>query len=189
MSRVVDSSGAYRDFEIEVFSSNLKPEDVQQKLGQGISNAETDTALVAAGHGNSRWAKIPYGANAASRYLECVCFAFTTNVVVGDGAFYVHIPAELDKMILTYVHALVITAGTTGTTDIQIANVTNGVDILSTKLTIDSTETGSNTAATAAVINPLNRIVTLNNVLRIDVDAVSTTKPKGLIVTMGFKYP
>lgn len=92
-------------------------------------------------------------------------------------------------MNLVRVHARVITAGTTGTTDIQIANVTDAVDMLSTKLTIDSAATGSDTAATAAVINTATDDVVTNDLLRIDIDAASTTKPKGLIVTLEFQLP
>ena len=111
---------------------------------------------------------------------------FGTSVATGDGKFYFHIDARLDGKRIKDIHAEVITAGTTGTTDIQIANVDAGVDILTTKLTIDSGETGSDTAATPAIITVANAGVTLNQVLRIDVDAVSTTAPKGLIITLGF---
>ena len=52
------------------------------------------------------------------------------------------------------------------------------------KLTIDSAETGSDTAATAAVINTSNDDLATNDVLRVDIDAVSTTPPQGLIVTL-----
>jgi hypothetical protein len=124
-----------------------------------------------------------------TKYKEAVPFEWTTDVATGDGKFYTHVPPELDGYNLTYVHAEVITAGTTGTTDIQIYNVDNALDMLSTKLTIDSGETGSDTAATPAVINTSNDHVNTNDVLRIDVDAVSTTAPKGLIITMGFKLP
>jgi len=127
------------------------------------------------------------GAGSGYRYFEVVAFDFTIDVAVGDGASYIHVPASYNGMELTEVHALVITAGTTGTTDIQLANVTDAVDMLSTKLTIDSGETGSDTAATPAVINGANAIVATNDVLRVDIDAVSTTAPKGLIVTLGFK--
>ena len=118
--------------------------------------------------------------------ISTVAVAYTTNVAVGDGKSYVVIPSAMNGLNLTRVHARVITAGTTGTTDIQIANVTDSVDMLSTKLTIDSGETGSDTAATAAVINTANDEVATNDLLRIDLDAVSTTPPQGLIVTMEF---
>lgn len=116
-----------------------------------------------------------------------IVFDFTTNTATGDGKFYLHIPRDLNNTILTEVHAEVITAGVTNTTDIQIANVDKAWDMLSTKLTIDSAETGSDTAATAAVINSFQDHVALNDVLRVDVDAISTTPAKGLIITLGFK--
>ena len=51
------------------------------------------------------------------------------------------------------------------------------------------TETGSDTAATAAVINASNDHVNTNDVIRVDLDAVQTTAAKGLIVTLGFQLP
>jgi len=121
-----------------------------------------------------------------TRSFQFVVFPPLNSVATGDGAFYFTVPAEINTWILTAVHARVITAGTTNTTDIQIHNVTDAVDMLSTKLTIDSAETGSDTAAAAAVINTSNDDVATNDLLRIDVDAVSTTPPKGLIVRLQF---
>ena len=120
-------------------------------------------------------------------YINAQVFGYTTDVATGDGKYYFHIPAFWDRFYLVEVHARVITAGTTNTTDIQIANVTDSVDMLSTKLTIDSAETGSNTAAAPAVIDITKDEVAENDLLRIDVDAVSTTAPKGLIITLGFR--
>ncbi len=127
------------------------------------------------------------GSYAGTKNVQLVVFDFTTNTAIGDGKFYFHVPASLDGMNLVAVHAEVITAGTTGTTDIQIHNVDNVLDMLSTKLTIDSAETGSDTAATAAVINTSNDHVNTNDVLRIDVDAISTTAAKGLIISLDFR--
>lgn len=115
-----------------------------------------------------------------------VAFDFTESITTGDGAFYYVVPSNLSGKNLVRVHARVITAGTTGTTDIQIHNVTDAQDMLSTKLTIDSGETGSDTAATPAVINGSYDDVATNDLLRIDVDAVSTTAPEGLIITLEF---
>jgi hypothetical protein len=128
-------------------------------------------------------------AQSALRTIQATCFNYTDDVATGDGAAYIHIPAALNGMNLVSAHAEVITAGTTGTTDIQIANVTDTTDMLTTKITVDSTETGSDTAATAAVINTATDDVVTNDLLRIDVDAVSTTAPKGLIVTLEFRLP
>jgi len=123
------------------------------------------------------------------RGIQMVLFDFTTDVATGDGKFFFHIDPSLDGNDLIDVHAEVITAGTTGTTDIQINNVTQAADMLSTKLTIDSAETGSDTAATPAVIDTANDDVAENDLIRIDVDAISTTAPKGLIITLGFRTP
>ncbi|MFA6897252.1 MAG: hypothetical protein WCQ96_03130 [Patescibacteria group bacterium] len=127
------------------------------------------------------------GSNLGIRYVQMILFDFATDIATGDGKGYFVVPAGLNGMNLISVHAKVVTAGTTNTTDIQINNVTDNVDILSTKITIDSGETGSDTAATAAVIDATKDDVATNDVLRIDVDAASTTKPKGLIVTLGFQ--
>ena len=121
--------------------------------------------------------------------VQIIVFEFTTDVATGDGKAYFHVDQRLAGHIVVDVHAEDITAGTTGTTDIQIANVTQAFDILSTKLTIDSGETGSDTAATAAVINTSNDLLTLHDLMRIDVDAISTTAPKGLIITIGARRP
>jgi len=129
------------------------------------------------------------GSNMSVRYYQMIPFDFGTDIATGDGKYYFHVPPALNGMNLVYVHARVITAGTTNTSDIQIANVTDSVDMLSTKLTIDSGETGSDTAAAAAVIDTDKDDVATNDLIRIDVDAASTTKPKGLIITMGFQLP
>src|SRR3990167_4109227 len=121
--------------------------------------------------------------------VEIVVFDYTTDCATGDGKAYFHIDNKLGGMDLVRVHAECITAGTTGTMDIQIANVTQAADMLSTKLTIDSAETGSDTAAAAAVIDTANDDVQTNEVLRIDVDAIHTTAAKGLIVTLVFRLP
>lgn len=125
----------------------------------------------------------------ATKSIQVVAFDYTTDTAIGDGAAYFHVPASLAGYNIVAVHAEVITAGTTGTTDIQIANVTQAADILSTVITIDSTETGSDTAATPAVIDTAQDDLTENDVIRIDVDAVSTTAAKGLIVTLDLQLP
>lgn len=123
------------------------------------------------------------------RSISLQVFDGIDEVTTGDGKAYFTIPEELNGANLTSVHARVITAGTTGTTDIQIRNVTDTADMLSTKLTIDSGETGSDTAATAAVINTSTDDVATNDLIAIDVDATSTTEAKGLVVRLQFLIP
>ena len=129
------------------------------------------------------------GSNLGEKVVQIIAFDFTTNTATGDGKGYFVVPSSMTGMDLVEVSATVITAGTTNTTDIQIANVTQAADILSTKMTIDSAETSTSTAATPAVISATEDDVTTNDVLRIDVDAVSTTPAKGLIVTLIFRLP
>lgn len=119
-------------------------------------------------------------------------FGPTTDTVIGDGKKYFHIPAELNGMNLVAVHAEVISAGTTNETIIQIHELVGAVDMLNTgngRLSVDTGETGSDTAANPAVINTTNDDVATNDVIRIDVDQVSTTAAKGLIVTLTFQTP
>lgn len=129
------------------------------------------------------------GSKFGERAIQLVIIEFATDVAIGDGKFFFHIDSRLAGMNLVDVHAEVITAGTTGTLDIQIRNVTQAADMLTTKLTIDSGETGSDTAAVPAVIDAANDDVAENDVIAVDIDAVQTTAPKGLLVTLGFRLP
>jgi len=136
---------------------------------------------------------------AGIKAVQVVPFDFTTDVAVGDGAFYFRVPSSLNNWILTGVSANVVTAGSTNATNVDLArcaattsgNVCSGTvsDMLSTNLTIDSGENDSATAAAPAVIDTANDDVTTGQIIRVDVDAVSTTAPKGLIVNMEFTAP
>lgn len=120
------------------------------------------------------------------RTVTIQIYAGTTACATGDGQAYFRVPSALTGMNLVSVAAAVVTAGTTGTMDIQIYNVTDSCDMLSTKLTIDSGETDSSTAATAAVIDTDHDDVATGDMLRIDIDAVHTTPATGLVVEMQF---
>jgi hypothetical protein len=134
-----------------------------------------------------------------TKTIEIVVFDFATDTATGDGKYFFYVPSTMNNGVITGVHAQVITAGTTNTTDVQIArcepvatgNACSGtvVDVLTTKLTVDSGEDDSSTAATAAVINTSNDDLTTGRVLRVDVDAVSTTAAKGLILTILVQVP
>jgi hypothetical protein len=122
-----------------------------------------------------------------TRCVSIQIYAGTTSCATGNGQAYFRVPSALNGMNLVAVAAAVVTAGTTGTMDIQIANVTDSVDMLTTKLTIDTGETDSSTAATAAVIDTTNDDVVTGDMLRIDIDAVhSGTAAKGLVVELQF---
>lgn len=128
-------------------------------------------------------------AAADNKYVQFQLFSGTQNASVGDGRAYFKIPAGYNAHNLSAVTASVITAGTTGTLDIQIYNVTQAADMLSTKLTIDSGETTSETAATPAVIDTANDDVATNDLIRVDIKAVHTTPSQGLILGLTFNDP
>jgi len=123
--------------------------------------------------------------------VSVVVFDAISTCTTGDaaGGVFVRIPSACNGMNLVEVAACVYTAGTTGTMDIQIHNITDTTDMLSTKITIDSAETDSSTAATPAVINAALDDVVTGDKLRIDVDAVHTTPATGLVVELTFQLP
>lgn len=133
------------------------------------------------------------GSDFGKTVVSILVFDDSQDVAIGDGAgdVFWRVPAVLNGYNLVAVAAHVQTAGTTNTTDVQIARTRSGstVDMLTTKITIDSTEVDSATAATPAAINASNDDVATADRIRIDVDAVSTTPPKGLLVELTFQLP
>lgn len=123
--------------------------------------------------------------------VQLLVFDDATDCATGDGAgdLWFRVPSTLNGMDLVGVAASCQTAGTTGTMDVQVHNVTQAADMLSTKITIDSAETDSSTAATPPVIDTANDDVATGDQIRIDVDAVHTTAAKGLLVELQFRLP
>ena len=111
---------------------------------------------------------------------------------VGNGISAFTIPLALNGLVLSAtagdLGAHVYTAGVTGTTDIMLHNLTQAVDMLTTAITIDSGETDSSTAAAAPVVDGSNNTVATADVIRFDIDAVSSgTAANGLEIRMQFK--
>lgn len=132
------------------------------------------------------WQSLGASVATTTASVQIAVLAPTAPTVAGDGAAYFVVPSTMNGAILTGVVATVITAGTTNTTTIQIHNLTDTVDMLSTRITIDSTETSSATAGIPAVIDSTKDDVATNDVLRIDIDTISTTPATGLIITLTF---
>lgn len=110
------------------------------------------------------------------RIVEATTDTAIANVKGGD--FEVPITGTI-----TEVGAYVDTAGTTNLTTVDINK--NGTTILSTKITIDSTEKSSRTAATPAVISVSS--IAVGDLLTFDIDAVQTTAAKGLTMRVGIR--
>jgi hypothetical protein len=120
-----------------------------------------------------------------SRYgIKEICvpvFDSDEDVTVGDGVKMVGIPSSFNGLNIVGVRAYVYTQGVTGSTDVQVRRRRSGsnVDVLSTKVTI-----GAEYSAADGVINTSNDDLATGDVLLIDVDAVQTTEPLGLTVTI-----
>ena len=120
----------------------------------------------------------------AERTLVVKCVADTIGPSVGNGITHVTIPSTLDGKNLQSAQAHVYTVGTGSTTTVQLHNLTDGQDMLSTAITIDASEKYSSTAATPSVVGAYSAVSTAD-VIRIDVDIVATNT-LGLEVRMVF---
>ena len=130
------------------------------------------------------WGKLPYMRwRNVGRIIELKIIDDTTVLTTGDGKLSFCIPASLDGSVLRQVAAFVSTVSSSGTPTIQIRNVTDSVDMLSTRITIDANEKTSYTAAAPAVIDPTKNILQKGDIIAIDVD-VAGTGAKGLGVIL-----
>jgi len=123
------------------------------------------------------------------RNIFLMCGGATTSMAVGDAVVFFAIPPQLNGMNLVSVRIGCITAGVTGTALVQIRNVTDSVDMLSTRCPLETTELNSDAVATPAVINTSYDDVVTNDVLAVDIDVIHTTPAKGLYVQLGFELP
>ena len=137
----------------------------------------------------------PDGLAASYAGTKAISIPFTAQIsdnhATGDGQAGFLVPPCMNGMNLVSVLGVVATAGTTGTGDYQFRRVRAGssADMLSTKLTIDSTELTSATAATAAVINTSNDDLATGDIIYLDVDAVQSTPAKGGFAVLEFRLP
>jgi len=112
---------------------------------------------------------------------------------VADGLAYLTVPLSLNGLYLSGVSgelgAHVYTAGTGAATftTVMIHNLTNAEDVLLPGITIDATETDSDTAVTPPSIIAGQNQVSTADVLRFDITSVNTAEAVGLEVRMQFK--
>jgi hypothetical protein len=189
------------DLEEETHASehleNAADEILVENLGTACAPGE---APVSDGSGGLDCAEVGGGSGGSSEYSVVIeVFGALTNTATGDGAAWFSAPDSLDGYNLTGVKAKVYQAGTTGTLNVDLArcdlvatgNACSGTvdDMLSTNLTIDSGEGRSATAAAAAVIDASFDDIDVDDVIRIDVDAVHSTPAKGLQLILTFEVP
>lgn len=126
--------------------------------------------------------------SAPTRILELKVFDDATAITTGDGKLIFCVPLEFNGMNLTLAHAFVSTVSSSGLPTVQIRNVTDSVDMLSTEITIDASEFTSYTAATPPVIDGAHDDVATGDLIAIDVD-VAGTGAQGLGVILTFALP
>jgi hypothetical protein len=129
------------------------------------------------------------GSDYGKRVVGILVVDPATNTATGDGKAFFRVPSVMNGWNLVGVNATVYTAGTTNTTTVQIRNITQTADMLSTAMTIDSGEVDTSTAATPPVIDTNNDDVATGDRIAIDVDAISTTPAKGLYCELIFQLP
>ena len=128
------------------------------------------------------------GSNIGTKMIQLKVCDDATALTTGDGKIIFMIPEEMNGMNLVKAHAMVSTASSSGTPTIQIRNVTDNVDMLSTKITIDASEYTSYTAATAPVIDTTKDDVATGDRIAIDVDSAGSGA-KGLTIFLAFRLP
>jgi len=125
---------------------------------------------------------------ATKRVAHWRAVAAVDDLTVADGIDYMVIPYELNGMNLVSAHAAVDTASSSETPTIQLRNVTDSADMLSTRITIDVNEHNSYTATIPPVIDTSHDDVATGDRIAIDVD-VKGTGTKGLVVILVFQVP
>jgi hypothetical protein len=108
-------------------------------------------------------------------------------ITTGNGKTYYPVPAALNGKFLVDARAVLDTAGTGGGFLCQLRRKRSGsdVDMLSTRISIESGENDSLDAAAQPVVDDANDGVATGDRIYIDVDGVPTGG-KGLVVEMTF---
>jgi hypothetical protein len=110
-----------------------------------------------------------------------------TAITTGDGKAYVGVPDLIDGHNLVSANAQLVGQSSSGQVDVQIHNVTQAADMLSTKITIQANESHSKDG-TPGVPDTNNDDVAYGDLLRVDIDAAGTGAD-GLIVVLEFEAP
>ena len=128
------------------------------------------------------------GSDLGKRVIQVKVIDDLTTLTTGDGKVIFLVPQELNGYNLVSANAFVTTVSSSGTPTVQIRNVTDAVDMLSTRITIDASEYTSYTAAAAAVVDATYDDVATGDRLAVDVD-VAGTGAKGLGIVLTFQLP
>ena len=119
-----------------------------------------------------------------ARIVQVKVYDDATAATTGDGKAIFCVPLLLNGLNLVGIAAFVTTVSSSGLPTVQIRNVTDSVDMLSTKVSIDQGATTSYTATTPAVIDGSHDDVATGDLISIDIDTAGTgAKGLGIILT------
>jgi len=117
--------------------------------------------------------------------FEVKCVSDQDLVTTGDGLRIFAIPDDVNGMHLVQAQAFVTTVSSSGVVTVQLRNITQAVDMLSTRITIDVGDLDSYAAAAPRVIDTANDQVFTGDQISVDVD-VAGTGTTGLGVILRF---
>lgn len=138
---------------------------------------------------NNNDANLDYLKSKADRHTMMInAVAPTTSLSVANGVKYFYVTEDLNGYDLVLAEAAVYTASSSGQVAVRIWNDTDGVNMLSTLITIDQNETTSYSAATPGVINTSTDDIATGDRIRIDVTQIGTGS-QGLDVHLSFLLP
>jgi len=187
-----DSAGAFAWLSLSGLTISTTTLSVDAASDSAAGKVELATAAETTTGTDAARAVTPDGLAGSNFGLEVVQILVSdpngAAIATGDGKTYFTIPPKLNGWNLVDADASVTTVSSSGTPTIQIHNVTDAVDMLSTRITIDANEKTSYTAIATPVISVSNDDVATGDILRIDID-VAGTGTKGLMVLLTFQVP
>ena len=139
-------------------------------------DGKTNADVVLGGGGTKLLSEFALKIDAKYKYIQVAISDLTSDLTTGTNLGMWSIPYDCT---LVDVHVELLDAGTVSGITVDINE--NGTTVLSTKLTTDATENGSDTATTPAVIS--DATLTQYGQITFDIDATGTAL-KGAIVTL-----
>lgn len=188
LASTVSGYGA-RSIGVEDPYDYFEPDNLEEVLWE--LREAIDLAIIGSGvatHGNEAHSPDFAIKDAEKRIMYVRVIDLSMPLIAGDSTTKIIVSSELNGMNLINAHAAIYSVSTSGLPTIQIHNLTDTVDMLTTPITIDVGELSSYTALTQPEIDVDNDDVVTGDVLRVDVDGAGTSV-SGLDVILTFTLP
>jgi len=119
------------------------------------------------------------------KVVEIKIFSDDTALTTGDGKLIFCVPEKLNGMYLYTADCFITTVSSSGAIDIEVRNVTDSVDMLTTGINIDVGDYSSYESESPGEIDTDNNQVATGDLIAIDIDGAGTGA-KGLGVVLVF---